>query len=552
MTKNETLGFWLKIYICTALLGGAFAAMYVRLEEPVYYWDFAAYFNGFDQYGSLLAESPLQWLSQLRASVARDDYSAAILVPLMPFHMFFGGSRLSYIAGIVIVYLVPTALFIGRMSYLEAVSDTPSPRSWFVVWIAAFLYTPFWSATLRGLPDIAGCLALSAATYFLWKSRFLTRQPVINGIRIGICLWLAFMLRRWYAFAVIGIALSAAFFCSLQVAKDRDFAAFRNAALGGVCTLFVIAGAALAFQQPLILKILGTSYGDLYSGYKTNFVSQIDQVGSRLSYVNWLLIIVGLYISIVRRNSFVLFCALASVLTFFLFTRTQDPDRHHSMPMFLWLFPAYAQAIVSIVSMPALKSRWSTVVIAVVAGFAYLGTFFPIGRQLLSPIGYVFAREDTLPLHLDNLPEYRRLIDDLITEMRPEDRFSVFASGAVMNSSLLFEMDMDLFPRVGWSCQVDSRDQFAQEALKSRYVVVTDPPVTHLQSGAQICVTIPDQDIVEGKGVGAAYKRIATYQLSGGVTGYLYEQVRPVSKTELDALYGEFRKKYPGWTTPQW
>jgi len=552
VTKNEILGFWLKIYICTVLLGVVFVTLYIKLEEPVYYWDFAAYFNGFNQYGALLAESPLQWLSQLRSSIARDDYSAAILVPLMPFHVFFGGSRLSYIAGIVTVYLVPTALFIGRMSYQEATSETSSSQSWPAVWIAAFLYTPFWAATLRGLPDIAGCLALSAATYFLWKSRFLTREPVINGIRVGISLWLAFVLRRWYAYAVLGITISAAFFCLFQVAKDRDFPALRKAALGGVCAIFTIAGAALAFQQPLILKILGTSYGDIYSGYKTGLVSQIDQLGSRLSYVNWLMITVGLYISVIRRNSFSLFCTLASALTFFLFTRTQDPDRHHSMSMFLWLFPAYAQAVVAIVSLPALRSRWSTVAIAIVAGSAYLGTFFPIGRQLLSPVSYVFAREATLPLHLDNLPEYRRLIDDLVREMRPEDRFSVFASGAVMNDSLLYEMDKDLYPRIEWSCQVDSRDRFWPGALKSRYIVVTDPPVTHLQSGAQICVTIPDHDIVEGKGIGAAYKRIAAYELSDDVKGYLYEQVRPVSKTEIDALYSEFRKKYPGWATPEW
>ncbi|UVK47614.1 hypothetical protein BPNPMPFG_000738 [Mesorhizobium sp. AR07] len=549
---NDSLGFWTKTYACTVLLGVAFAAVYISLELPVYYWDFDAYFTVFNEQGAFLVESPSQWLPQLKASVERDDYSSAILAPLMPFYIFFGGSRLSYVAAIVTVYLVPAALFMGRMSYLEAVSETSPSRSWFAVWIAAFLYTPFWAATLRGLPDVGGCLALSAATYFLWKSRFLTHQPVISGIRVGAYLWLAFMLRRWYAFAVMGIAISSALFCLFQVAKDRDFPALWKAALGGVCAILVIVAAAWIFQLPLIVKILATSYGDLYSGYKTDFVSQLDQVGSRINYVNWLLIILGLWISIVRRNSFSLFCAVASALTFLLFTRMQDLDRHHSMPIFLWLFPAYAQAIVAIVSMPALRPRWATIVIAVAAGFAYLGTFFPIGRQLLAPISYVFAREATLPLHLDNLPEYTRLIDDLLGKMRPEDRFSVFASGAVMNDWLLFGMNSDLDPYIEWASQVDSRNQFGPRTLKSKYVVVTDPPVTHLRPDAQICITIPNQDILEGKGIGAAYKRIAAYRLSGDVKGYLYEQVRPVSRVEIDALYGEFRKKYPGWATPEW
>jgi len=122
----------------------------------------------------------------------------------------------------------------------------------------------------------------------------------------------------------------------------------------------------------------------------------------------------------------------------------------------------------------------------------------------------------------------------------------------VMSDALLFGMKRDLVTHVGWICQVDSRDRFRPDALKSRYVVVTDRPVTHLQPGAQICVTLPNQYILEGKGIGAAYRRIAQYRLSGGVAGYLYEQVRPVRKAEVDALYVEFKKKYPDWTVPEW
>ncbi|OBQ61075.1 hypothetical protein [Mesorhizobium erdmanii] len=548
MTEKKILGFC-GAYICIALLGIALSAAYINLEEPVYYWDFAAYFNMFKQQGALLADSPSEWLSQLGTSIATEDYGVAILVPLMPFHFMFGDSRLAFVAGIVTVYLAPAVLFMGRISYLEAVSETPS-RSRLAVWIAVFLYTPFWAPTLRGLPDIAGCIALTAATYFLWKSRFLTREPVISGISVGACLWLAFMLRRWYAYAAIGITVSAAIFCLQQIARDRDFPAFRKAALGCACVIFVVAATALHFQLPLIARILGTSYADLYSGYRTTIVTQLAGVGSRLSYVNWALIIVGLYISVVRGNRFSLFCAIASVLTFLLFTRTQDPERHHSLPIFLWLLPAYTQAIVSIVSALALRSRWSTAVVATVAGFAFLGAFFPTGRQLLSPIGFVFPSEATLPLHLDNLPEYRRLIDDLVSRMGPDDHFSVFASGPVMSDALLFGMDRRLLPHVGWICQVDSRDQFRPDALKSRYVIVTDQPVTHLQPGAQTCVTLPNQHIFDGTGLGAAYKQLASYRLSGGVNGYLYEQVRPVSAPEIDSLYGEFRKRYPAWTVP--
>ncbi|MER9840060.1 hypothetical protein NKJ59_02220 [Mesorhizobium australicum] len=543
---------WGGLYICTALLCVAFVAIYIGLEDPVYYWDYDAYFKVFNQQGDFLVENPVQWLRQLRASIQKDSYSVAILAPLMPFYTVFGGSRFSYIAAVVAVYLVPAALFIGRISYLEAVPAKRSPRSWFAVWVAAVLYTPFWAATLRGMPDIAGSLALVAATYFIWKSKFLTQEPVASGVRVGGYLWLAFMLRRWYAYSAVAVAISAAFFFLPRIAMNRDFPALWKAVLGGLCAVLVVAGAAWIFQLPLILEILGTNYGELYDGYKTNFLSQLEQIGSRLSYANWLLILVGLYFSVVRGNRFSLFCAVASALTFFLFTRTQDPDRHHSMPIFLWLFPAYAQAIVAIVSGSTLRARWTAASIAVAAGLAFLGTFLPSGRQLLSPISYVYAREATLPLHLDNLPEYKRLADDLLAKMEPDDRFAVFASGSVMNDWLLLGMNPGLSSHLEPTCQVDSRDEFGPKALKSKFIVVTDPPVTHLQQGAQICVTMPNQYILEGKGIGAAYRRLASYQLSEGVNGYLYEQMRPVSKVEVDALYSEFQKKYPSWQPPQW
>ncbi|TGQ76446.1 hypothetical protein EN849_33195, partial [Mesorhizobium sp. M2D.F.Ca.ET.206.01.1.1] len=100
----------------------------------------------------------------------------------------------------------------------------------------------------------------------------------------------------------IGDTLSAAFLGLLQIARDRDLPAFRAAAGGGMCAIFVVTATALNFQLPLIARILGTSYGDLYSGYKTTFGTELGEMGSRLSYVNWLLIIAGLYISIAHRN----------------------------------------------------------------------------------------------------------------------------------------------------------------------------------------------------------------------------------------------------------
>ncbi|WP_137934258.1 hypothetical protein [Mesorhizobium comanense] len=549
---NRNASYWPAIYIASTLLGVLLAMLYVNLEDPVYYWDFAGYFDRFNEQGALLSNSPAEWLNLLHTSIATEDYSPAILVPLLPFYLIFGGSRFSYIAATVTVYLVPTAFFIARLSYREAASETASPRAWLFVWIAAFFYTPFWAPSLRGLPDIAGCMAIVAATYFLWKSKFLTLDPVMSGICGGAYLWLAFMLRRWYAYAVIGLVISAACFCLLQAVRERSFSSLGKAVLGGTCAMLVVIAAAVTFQQPLMLKIMHTSYADLYGGYRTAFVSQVGEVGSRLSYVNWLLIVIGLCVSLMRRNWFALFCAVASVLTFLLFTRTQNPERHHSLPMFLWLFPAYAQAIVVMVSMPGRRSRWSSIAVTAAAVLAFWGTFFPGGHRLLSPVSFVFARETTLPLRLDNLPEYKRLIDDLAGRMRPEDRFSVFASSPVMSDALLYEMNKDILPFINWTCQVDSRDRFRPETLKSKYIVATDPPVVHLQAGAQLCITIPDRHLIQGEGFGAAYKRVATYQLSEGVTGYLYEQVRPVSRAEIDALYGEFRTKYPDWTTPAW
>ncbi|RUW86877.1 hypothetical protein EOA35_35060, partial [Mesorhizobium sp. M8A.F.Ca.ET.023.01.1.1] len=74
MSKNKAFGVWAGTYICTVMLGIAISAAYINLEEPVYYWDYAAYFNVFNQQGALLVEDPFNWLNQVGTSIATQDY----------------------------------------------------------------------------------------------------------------------------------------------------------------------------------------------------------------------------------------------------------------------------------------------------------------------------------------------------------------------------------------------------------------------------------------------------------------------------------------------
>jgi hypothetical protein len=153
------------------------------------------------------------------------------------------------------------------------------------------------------------------------------------------------------------------------------------------------------------------------------------------------------------------------------------------------------------------------------------------------------------PLRLENFDHYHELIAFMSARVGADDKVAVFASSGSLNNDLFAAISPASFvSHIANVSQVDLRDKLTIEAFSSRYAIVTDPTQTHLDIHGQQVISLPNNLILEGKGIGAAYIRVSQpFILSGGVQAYVYEKTRPYTIDEYRSMIDEFARTYPSW-----
>ncbi|HEY9833229.1 MAG TPA: hypothetical protein V6D26_21935 [Stenomitos sp.] len=148
-------------------------------------------------------ESPGEALELIQRSLVAER-NRLFTLPLIPFILVFGSSRLVYEIALALVYLLPFALVMGAIAtQLIRVHTRP------VFWATAFLTLLIpvsWIPTFMGIPDTGGAVFLGLATFvYLQDIRLKTwwRMPLI-----GCLMGAAILLRRPFVYA--GVTFLAA------------------------------------------------------------------------------------------------------------------------------------------------------------------------------------------------------------------------------------------------------------------------------------------------------------------------------------------------------
>jgi hypothetical protein len=545
--RTTALGVWAALTLPLAL----FAAEFVARETPAYAWDWGDYFRDYKAFSTLIAEGGA-WASALARSVRADDYNLSTLVALYPFHALFGPSRAGYIAGVTVLYLVPAGLIAAVLTATAASREgLPTSRPLFVMLaLVAIAFPHFWLPTLRGLPDIAGLIPLGLATLLILRSDFLTTKPVRNGIMIGLLIWAAFLFRRWYAFAGVGLIAATALVGAARIwlaGGDRRprLSAFLE---GGKAMVLAILLALIAVQSELTAKILRTSYADAYAAYQMPLLAQIGLHYDRTGALYGLAILAGLGLAALRRNLALLFMALAALITFALFAATQGPGVQHGLPILFWLLPAAGYALLTGLSRLSRLGRHMGAALAVLCcGLALAAHVHPPARAAIGPFAAALPAATAHPLRLANEPAYRAL-GDAIRALPPEARVAVFASSDALSASLMAALDPAQSGRFVTVSDVDRRDGFAIGALAASHAVVADPVQLHLPESGQRVVQLPASRILRRESFGAAYEPIAgPFALDQGAVAHLYRRTRPLDEADLAALGAAILAHYPNW-----
>ncbi|MFN7820216.1 MAG: hypothetical protein ACK5Q7_11610, partial [Cyanobacteriota bacterium] len=175
------------------------------------------------------------------------------------------------------------------------------------------LYPNFWGVTMLGYPDIAGLVPLGLAAILILRTEWLTQANRRESGVIGLLFWATFLLRRHFAYTILATIIMTVVFASISILRQQKRRPLRNfAAL--IQNLSILAGSflvpAIIVQGPLILKIISTSYADLYSAYQADWQTNLQFFYS-LNCPLWSLLILSVTVyNLEQRNPKCLYCLM--------------------------------------------------------------------------------------------------------------------------------------------------------------------------------------------------------------------------------------------------
>ena len=539
---------------------------YVRAEHTFHSNDPAHYQDLASAETADFRASPVWAVDSLMASLA-DQYNRIFTVPLVPLMVVFGDSRVVFITGLALLYLLPFALVLGAIgSKLFPLQ----PRKAFCFTALLTLLVPtIWMHLLRGWPDVGAAFVIGLAIWVHLDDRFLGRTAKI--VLVGLLVVAAMLFREQYAYdalAVYGaIGLQIIFQFAWQVKKDRAGAVRQflddivYIGLAGILSLVALG----LVGWPCLFRVLAHNYQALYSSYSEPLGAVLSSYPFEYGWGVLLLAILGYVAGLSTgllasaATIFLLLFGGISFLEWVVVVRYTGPL--YALHFALVVVPGIASLCWVIWSRTARQLRaLMFAVIVLFLLFNLVNSLAPVRWITNERIQRVFAMHFPPSVRRD-YHAVSRLIAYLRDVTRGEPIYIVASSG-VLNPSLVKNAELTLYGSRGSvlhivdSPEIDSRDFYPLEPLlKTDYVVLAIPFQHQLPVHDQEVVKTVYDAFTENRAIAGDFARLPTqFTLENGVVVSIYRRIRTTSPEtalltllKIQNMIGQTPRGQAGW-----
>ncbi len=533
-----------RILIDLSLLGalvfitGLIPYLYVSSEQYFYYWDHANHPNQTSELVTAIRNSPGEAVWMILASL-KSDYNKIPCLPVVPFFLVFGESRLVYIVGSALVYILPFSLIMGKVA-TKIISSHPQSVFWSTAFLTLLIPTT-WTATLRGYPDLGGaCIIALAVLAYLSDIRLIKRWQVPA---IAFLLALAILFRRHFAYSVRAFVVAMmlqGLVLFMGEFHDAPSRAIQNLRHYSIRIGLLIIGI-LLLSPVLIYKVMHNDYGLLYSSYEDPVILLLQYYLDEFGGLVWFLVVLGFFLGyrsnlFNRTNTyFIGFYGCLSLIDWALFSK-QTGTQYSTHFLFL--------VILGLTSL--LWSIWTKK-----DGNRIYIFFYPVVIAILaaniafrlSPFGQMDASwrplfaSSKLPLVRQDYEEFSRLVSYLRQVSSEHQAIYVVGSSDILNQDVLRQAERQLYGQsnsilnVIGSPDVDSRDTYPLEGwLQTQFFVVASPFQYHLRPEDQDVVKVGLDAFRENWGFIQDFQRLPEqFILGNDVLVNIYHRSRPTS-----------------------
>ena len=531
--------------------------IYVSSEQTFYWWDYAGYNNATVSIANSFRDSPQTAWREVIESLSKEK-NLLISLPLVPFILLFGDSRLSYILGVSLIYVLPFRLLLGAIS-VKLIPVYPRAVFWFAVWLS-LLVPMSWIPTLRGYLDTGGCVFVGLAILVYLqdvKLKSWWRIPLI-----GFLLAASVLFRRHFAYSAIALLAAVGFQAIIVFGveyRNIKHKAWRNLFESGV-KLSLIGATSLAVLMlvagDFTRSAVTVDYRNLYAAWSLPVSDILTRYAGFYGLGTWLLVAIGFSAGIATRilapdaAIFISLFGILSLVEWLLVLRYGYLHYTiHVTPIVLLGLSAFGW-----ISWLTLKGKLRYLMLGV-AGF-YLIVNAVLGLISVEvSVSKLFAANFG-PLVRSDYAEVVKLVEFLRKIAPNEEPIYIAAASNSFNANILRQANRKLNPPEGWwklntigRPQIDSRDTYPlPELLMSQYAVVAVPfqqvllgDEQVLRSGEQDVVKVVYDAFTQNWEIARDFQQLPQhFQLENGVTVSIYRRIRqtsiPTAIKTLDAM----------------
>lgn len=535
-----------------------FVWRYVSHEKFIYFWDWAGYQDLYIELGERFRQRPFKTFGAILTSIRKRDYNLLFALFLMPIRPF-GTSRHSYIMAVTLLFAFPA--IVSFVLLMRKLRGTDEPNNQFdrfglslIALVVLGLSPQLWGPVLLGYPDVVGVVVIYLILWLHFRTDF-TMQSSRSLWSLGLLLSFLVMLRRWYAYWVVGFFAAVILTEGWKWLREKGSRQQLEELTRKITKVVLIsAGSFFVIATPIAWKMLTTDYRAIYSAYQQG--EHFHALYNHFGMLMMGLVVFGIIGSLRReRRRMAVFLCLQFAVTFVLFTRVQSIDHHH----YNWVLATLAifatlclQDVLPLIRSAPAKAAYIALVVAI--SFAnFLIVLAPGVEARLQPVAFALPKTRLYPKTRPDMDQVHLLLNALDSITRPQNSdIYVLASSINLNSVILYEACHlfdpplpDLQRRLLPVSNVDKRDGFPFQFLKAQYVVVADPIAYHLAPTDQRVIGILADQLLRGEGIGKAYDRLGyEFSLQGG-TAYIYRKSRAFDPSDLTALSDRFLHFYP-------
>jgi hypothetical protein len=301
-----------------ALIVVIITLLYISSEHNLHWW--IDWYYPAIRIATTFRESPTEAIKLVQETLV-EERNRLYVLPLVPFILTFGTSRLVYEVSLALVYLLPFALAMGAIA-----AQLIQAHRRIVFWSTAvltLLIPVSWASTFMGIPDTGGALFIALATLVYLQDIRLKRWWRVP--LIGLLIGLASLLRRHFIYggvALLGaITLQALLFFYTEVRqippqdatasrlgplslRSAKAIAWRNLLLVGL-RIGLIAATALATMMAIApeftQRALTVNYRTLYTSWSLPLGDVISLYAYYYGWATLLIVAIGFSAAILTR-----------------------------------------------------------------------------------------------------------------------------------------------------------------------------------------------------------------------------------------------------------